>query len=158
LNYCHYSANPVGRLILTLFGYKDEELYRLSDAVCTGLQLANHWQDVAIDLKKNRIYLPQEDMKKFGVSEESLVEATSGFRQLMAFEVERARELFAAGRPLPGKVQGRLRYELRFTWHGGVRILDKIEEACCDVFAHRPVLTKPDWIRIALCALLRIDD
>jgi squalene synthase HpnC len=168
LTYCRYSANPVGRLILTLFGYRDEELYRLSDAICTGLQLANHWQDVAVDLQKDRIYLPQEDMVRFGIPSSPHVvsgdpgalrkdsgpptEALGGdgFRQLMAFEVARARGLFVTGRSLPEKVQGRLRWELRFTWSGGMRILDKIEAVDYDVFRHRPVVTKLDWALVAL--------
>jgi squalene synthase HpnC len=155
LDYCRYSANPVGRLILTLFGYRDEELYWLSDAICTGLQLANHWQDVAVDLGKDRIYLPQDSWRRFGVTEEDLHTggATPEFKRLLAYEVERAREFFALGRPLPERVQGRLRWELRFTWEGGVRILDKIEKADYDVFRQRPVVTKADWLGIALRAL-----
>jgi squalene synthase HpnC len=155
LEYCHYSANPVGRLILTLFGYRNEELYRLSDSICTGLQLANHWQDVAIDLKKDRIYLPQVDMKRFGVSVETLLKLDdkTNLQRLMAFEVSRARELFQQGKPLPERVAGRLRWELRFTWQGGVRILDKIESANYDVFGHRPVVSKMDWAIIALRCL-----
>jgi len=155
LTYCRYSANPVGRLILTLFKYHDEALMRLSDNICTGLQLANHWQDVGIDLGKDRIYLPQDSQKKFGVTEEMLFGrvATPEFKRLLAFEVARARELFVKGRPLPEKVQGRLRYELRFTWHGGTRILDKIEKADYDVFKHRPVVTKADWLLIAIRTL-----
>jgi squalene synthase HpnC len=156
LDYCRYSANPVGRLILTLFGYRDEELYRLSDAICTGLQLANHWQDVAVDLEKDRIYLPQDSWRRFGVTEEDLRtrSATPEFKQLLAFEVERAREFFTMGRPLPERVEGRLRWELRFTWHGGVRILDKIDQADYDVFKERPVVTKTDWLGIAFRTLI----
>ncbi len=182
LTYCRYSANPVGRLILTLFGYRDEELYRLSDAICTALQLANHWQDVAVDLQKDRIYLPQEDLKHFGITEEQLKawvtpspsplpkgrgpspafslqgegsrRPDEGFHNLMAFEVARTRELFAKGRSLPEEVRGRLRWELRFTWHGGVRILDKIEKADYDIFNRRPVVTKADWLGIAIRTLL----
>lgn len=153
--YCRYSANPVGRLILTLCGYRDEALYQLSDAICTGLQLANHWQDVAVDLQKDRIYLPQDDMKRFGVTDADLFRrtATPAFRQLLAFEVARARGLFAIGRPLPEKVRGRLRWELRFTWRGGARILDKIEDADFDVFTRRPVVTRADWLGIAARSL-----
>jgi phytoene synthase len=151
LTYCRYSANPVGRLILTLSGYRDEERYALSDAICAGLQLANHWQDVAVDLKKDRIYLPQEDMRRFGVNFGE--DGKTAFRDLMAFEVARTRELFAKGRLLPEKVHGRLKFELRFTWHGGVRILDKIEKADYDVFTRRPVVTKADWFGIALRTL-----
>jgi squalene synthase HpnC len=156
LNYCRYSANPVGRLILTLFGYRDEQRYRMSDAICTGLQLANHWQDVEVDLRKDRIYLPQEDLDRFGVTVEELKARrwNEPFRKLLAFEVERARELFRTGRPLPESVGGRLRLELRVTWSGGVKILDKIEAADYDVFRRRPTVTKPDWARIAVRSVL----
>ncbi len=172
LNYCRYSANPVGRLILTLFGYRDEERYALSDAVCTGLQLTNHWQDVAIDLRKGRIYLPQEDLQRFGVTEEWLKKQApppaplpqgeggrrpgeaDSFRGLLAFEVERTRGLFKRGRSLPESVAGRLRLELRMTWRGGVRILDKIQAADYDVFRSRPIVTTADWVRIGLQSLI----
>lgn len=155
LTYCRYSANPVGRLILTLFGYREEELYRLSDAICTGLQLANHWQDVAVDLKKDRIYLPQADMERFGYSADHLRQrvANKAFEDLMRFEVERARQLFVAGRPLPERVRGRLRYELRLTWRGGARILDKIGAIHYAVLTRRPVVTRLDWLGIAWRAL-----
>ena len=155
LDYCRYSANPVGRLILTLFGYRDEELYRLSDAICTGLQLANHWQDVSVDLDKDRIYLPQDHWRRFDLGAEDLFRrtATTAFKQLLAFEVARAREFLAQGRRLPEKVEGRLRWELKFTWQGGMCILDKIEKADYDVFKRRPVVTKADWFGIAFRSL-----
>jgi hydroxysqualene synthase len=151
LNYCRYSANPVGRLILTLFGYRDEERYRLSDAICTGLQLANHWQDVAIDLQKDRIYLPAADMGRFTVSVDDLRNhrCNQGFKRLLAFQVARARELFRVGESLPERVRGRLRWELRLTWLGGTSILDKIEGAEYDVFDRRPVVSKSDWFALA---------
>lgn len=151
--YCRYSANPVGRLILTLSGYRSEELYRLSDAICTGLQLANHWQDVAVDLKKDRIYLPEEDLKQYGVQQ--LVPSTA-FQKMMVFQVERTRKLFQAGRSLPGRVSGRLKYELRLTWHGGVRILDKIEQSGYNVLKQRPVVTKFDWLSLGCKTLLNL--
>jgi len=155
LDYCRYSANPVGRLILTLSGYRDEALYRLSDSICTALQLANHWQDVSVDLKKDRIYLPQDSWRRFGVQEADLLkkQMTPAIKQLLTFEVARARELFMQGRVLPERVTGRLRFELRFTWRGGVRILDKIESADYDVFTRRPVVTKTDWFGIAIRSL-----
>jgi hydroxysqualene synthase len=155
--YCRYSANPVGRLILTLFGYRDEERYRMSDAICTGLQLANHWQDVAVDIKKDRIYLPQEDLQQFHLTEGDLWaggHASIRFKDMMRFEVGRAREFFGKGRPLPECVKGRLRLELRFTWRGGARILDKIEQVGYDVFRHRPVVTRLDWAKIAVQSVL----
>jgi len=157
LNYCRYSANPVGRLILTLNGYRDDAMYGLSDAICSGLQLANHWQDVAVDLKKDRIYLPQDDMARYGVTEATLPQGVDGFgfRALLSYEVERARDLFKQGRMLPECVTGRLRYELRLTWQGGVRILDKIDDVHFDVFRHRPVLTKWDWPMLLANSLRR---
>jgi len=171
LEYCRYSANPVGRLILALNGYHDEEQYRLSDSICTGLQLANHWQDVAIDLEKDRIYLPQEDLKRFGVSEEWLngrgggggrgrdkhdhvLDHNLAFKNLMAHEVARAKALFAEGRALPERVTGRLKYELRMTLRGGMRVLDKIEGVQYDVFRNRPVVTRRDWATIAVQSIL----
>lgn len=156
LNYCRFSANPVGRLILTLFGYRSEELYLLSDAICTALQLANHWQDVAVDLKKNRIYLPSEDMKTFGVTEDALFagKTSPAFRDLLAFEVKEARALFVKGQALPRLVKGRLRVELAMTWRGGVSILDKIEAVHYDVFTQRPIVTKLDWMRIGMSSLV----
>lgn len=155
LTYCRYSANPVGRLILTLFGYRDDALYGMSDSICTGLQLANHWQDVAVDLKKDRIYLPQDDMARFSVTEESLAQGTEavGVRALMSYEVERARQLFVDGKALPSCVRGRLRWELKLTWNGGWRILEKIENVHFDVFRHRPVLNKFDAPLLALRVL-----
>ncbi len=180
LEYCRYSANPVGRLILTLFGYRDQERYHFSDAICTALQLANHWQDVAVDLKKDRVYLPQEDLKQFGLTTQDLFKLSSpagvgggsmdlpagrqvprpeaagddGFKRLMAFEVERAHALFVKGQPLLDLVQGRLRLELKFTWSGGVKILEKIKQANFNVFDQRPVVTKLDWFLIGLRSLI----
>lgn len=156
VSYCRYSANPVGRLILTLSGYRDEERYALSDAICTGLQLANHWQDVAVDLKKDRTYLPQEDLTRFGVDlrAEAQAPVSDGFRRLMDFEVDRAQTFFDRGSALPKQVSGRLRLELRLTWRGGARVLEKIRENQFDVFRHRPVVTTFDWVRIALRSLI----
>ncbi len=150
MDYCRRSANPIGQLILLLFGYKDEQHHLWSDSICTALQLANHWQDVAIDLDKDRIYLPLEDLARFGLTVEALKlkQANEAFRQLMRFEVARARELFARGKPLCTRVSGRLGLELRAVWAGGSRILDRIEENDCDVFTRRPVITKTDKLRI----------
>ena len=140
LDYCRRSADPVGRLVLLVFGYGDAELLPLSDAVCTGLQLANHWQDLAVDLRKDRIYVPRELLDRFGVKEWDLNAGTmtDGFRALMADLVARARALFAAGRPLCDRVGRDLRFEMRLVWLGGSSILDGIERAGYDVFRHRP--------------------
>src|ERR1700688_4780398 len=106
LAYCRYSANPVGHLVLYLCGYQDAERQQLSDYTCTALQLANFWQDVTVDFAKGRIYAPLEDLRRFGVSEEVLgaAENSAAFREMLKFEVSRAREWFAQGLPLIGKV------------------------------------------------------
>jgi squalene synthase HpnC len=140
LDYCRRSANPVGRLVLLVFGHRDPELLPLSDALCTALQLANHWQDVAVDLGKDRIYVPKELRDRFSVGEWDLNagRVTEGFRSLMAELVARTRGLFAAGRPLCDRVGRDLRFEMRLTWLGGSSILDRIEAAGYDVFRRRP--------------------
>ena len=154
LDYCRRSANPIGRLILLLFGYRDEQRHRWSDDICTALQLTNHWQDVAVDLEKDRVYLPEEDLSRFDVSVDDLKrrDASSAFRSLMSFEVARARALFDRGKPLCTSVSGRLGLELRSVWLGGVRILERIEEIGYDVFANRPVITSRDKLKILLVA------
>jgi squalene synthase HpnC len=141
LDYCRRSADPVGRLVLLVFGYRDDAgLPPLSDAICTGLQLANHWQDVAVDLRKDRIYLPKELRDRFDVGEWDLNagKVTDGFRSLMAEVIRRTRALFDRGRPLCDRVGRDLRFEMRLTWLGGASILDRIEEAGYDVFRRRP--------------------
>jgi squalene synthase HpnC len=154
--YCRWSANPVGRLVLTVFGHTDEEWFRMSDAICTALQLANHWQDVAIDLKKDRIYLPREDMNRFGYTERELQAqvCNDAFRRLMAFQVDRGIEWFDRGRPLPGRVGGRLGAELRCIWLGGTRILRRIRAVDYDVFRRRPRLSLRDKAAIVLRGLV----
>ncbi len=146
LDYCTRSANPVGRLILLLFGYRDEKLMELSDHICTALQLANFWQDVSVDIRKDRIYLPQDEMAGFGVTVEDIRENrfSERFASLLKFQVDRTRELFNQGRPLPEMVSGRLKYELRLTWFGGTRILKLIEELGYDTLNHRPVISSFD--------------
>ena len=150
LAYAKRSANPVGRLVLTLFGYTQLELFQQSDALCTALQLTNFWQDIGIDRSRNRIYLPQQEMARYGITETDLSEekVSPGFRSLLRDLVARTRDLFDQGSDLPDRVSGRLRYELRLTWLGGTRILDEIERADYDVFHRRPTLSK--WTGITL--------
>jgi hydroxysqualene synthase len=150
LDYCRRSANPVGRLILLLFEYRDEHLHKLSDALCTALQLANFWQDVAVDLEKDRVYLPQEDLWQFDYSEEELFarEFNQRYAKLLQFQVERTRQFFTQGKALPSLVRGRLAFELRLTWHGGARILELIERNGYDTLRHRPKLTH--WDKVIL--------
>jgi hydroxysqualene synthase len=155
LDYCRRSANPIGRLILLLFGYRDEQLHSWSDAICTALQLTNHWQDVEVDLLKDRIYLPRESLDRFGVSENDLrsKRADQRFKELLRREVAGTRMLFERGKPLCGAVAGRLGLELRATWLGGTRILDRIERNGYDVFGHRPRIDAFDKVRIIVTAL-----
>lgn len=149
-DYCRRSADPVGRLLLALYRADSATNLERSDAVCTALQLINHWQDVAVDWRKNpphgRVYLPQDDMARFGVSEAHLQAQTcdDAWRALMRFQCDRARALMAHGAPLARALPGRIGLELRFVVAGGLRILDKIEAAGYDVFRRRPVVTVLD--------------
>jgi len=157
LDYCRRSADPVGRLLLHLFGAATPENCRRSDAVCSALQLINHWQDVGIDATKPvpRIYLPQDEMARFGVSEDAVLGrvGSAEFLQLMQFQVERARALMLEGAPLGRDLPGRIGLEIRAIVAGGLRILNKIEAVGHDVFRHRPVLGALDWPRVFLKAL-----
>ena len=150
LDYCRRSANPVGALMLQLYGAADARNLRDSDAICSALQLINFWQDVAIDWKKKRIYLPQQDMERFGVSENQLdsTRVDDAWRSLMRFEVARARALMCSGAPLALRLRGRIGWELRLVVQGGLRILERIEAADYDVFRRRPQLRKSDWLRV----------
>lgn len=156
LDYCTRSANPVGRLILLLFGYRDERLHQLSDQICTALQLANFWQDVAVDIQKDRVYLPEDEMARFGVGFDELRENrfSERYAALLKFQVERTWELFHRGRPLPEAVSGRLKYELRLTWLGGTRILERIEELGYDTLNQRPVISTFDKVRLLIRTLI----
>lgn len=159
LGYCRYSANPVGHLVLYLCGYRDEERQRLSDYTCTALQIANFWQDVARDHEKNRIYLPLEDLAKYGVSEADIAKrnASPQFRSMLKFEVERAREWFNRGLPLVKMVNKDLALDIETFSRGGMAILDAIERQNFDVLSRRPVISKPRklWI-VARAALGKI--
>ena len=143
LHYCEHSANPVGFLYLLLFGYDEEERRRLSDATCTALQLANFWQDVRRDWDKGRVYLPQEDMERFGYTEEELAEGVcnQAFRNLMAWEVERAQGLFEQGLPLVEMLEETSRLHVKLFSLGGMRVLDAIRAQGYDVLSKRPVVT-----------------
>ena len=155
LDYCRRSANPVGRLLLHLFNRTSEAQLRRSDAICTSLQLINFWQDVALDFAKGRIYLPQDEMQEHGVSEEHITtgRCDNAWRALMAFQVRRTRALMLSGAPLGRALPGRIGLEIRATVQGGLRILEKIEQADFDVFRRRPVLRWFDWPLLAARAL-----
>jgi squalene synthase HpnC len=156
LDYCRRSANPVGRLLLHLFKRTNDSDLRASDAICTALQLVNFWQDIDLDYRNDaRIYLPQDDMTRFGVTERHLQEKTCDFawRSLMRFQVDRARTLMLSGSELGGALQGRIGLEIRATIQGGLRILAKIERAGYDVFRRRPKLRAYDWPLVLAKAL-----
>lgn len=155
LHYCEHSANPVGHMVLFLFGYHDAERRRLADMTCTALQLANFWQDVRRDHAMGRIYLPLDDMKRFGYTEQMLqaAELGTGFRELMAFEVERTRGLFAGGARLVNLVESELRLDLKLFTAGGLAVLDAIERQEYDVLSRRPVVSKARKARLAMSAL-----
>lgn len=157
LRYCEYSATPVGRLVLGIYGVHDEEAARLSDATCTALQLANFWQDVRRDFAMGRIYLPQEDMVRFGITEADLAadRGSEAFRRLVEFEVGRTRALFAEGLPLVDRVSGHLRVDLALFSRGGLAILDKIESQGYDTVVRRPSLSRADKGRIFFLAVAR---
>jgi squalene synthase HpnC len=156
--YCRNSANPVGRLVLYLCGYSDDERQRLSDATCTALQLVNFWQDVTVDLLKDRVYIPLDVMARHGYTVEELFARrfTPAFPGVMREIVECARSLFRQGLPLVGKVDRRLALDLDLFSRGGMRVLEKIEQQGYDVLAARPAISKPERVRLLLGSLARV--
>jgi squalene synthase HpnC len=156
LAYCRYSANPVGHLVLYLCGYSDAERQQLSDYTCTALQLANFWQDVFVDYGKGRIYLPLEDLRRFGVTGEDIAgrRATPQFVAMMKFEVERAREWFARGLPLVKMVNRELAIDLELFSRGGQEILNAIERQSFDVLRARPEISKSRKLMLVLRAAM----
>ncbi|HKV99683.1 MAG TPA: squalene synthase HpnC [Vicinamibacterales bacterium] len=151
LDYCRRSANPVGRLVLRIAGYRDRQLDEWSDAVCTALQLANFWQDLEIDWRKGRVYLPLSIVQAANADLQDLGRRRMSpeWQRALSDVTGRTRALFASGRPVADGVRGRLRWELRATWLGGMRILDKLERAKFDVFRKRPKLGGADMLPIA---------
>jgi squalene synthase HpnC len=155
LAYCCYSANPVGCLVLYTCGYRDEERFRLSDATCSALQLANFWQDVRVDFAKDRVYIPQEDMQRFGVTDATIQQgiATPEFRALLKYEVDFARNLFHQGLPLIKMVNRDLALDLDLFSRGGLEILNAIEHQDYDVLSARPAISKRTKLGLALRAV-----
>jgi squalene synthase HpnC len=147
MNYCRRSADPVGRLLLHLFHKTDPESLARSDRICSSLQLINFLQDVAIDYAKGRIYLPQDELGRFAVTEEEIARGATdgGWRPLMQYQIDRARSMLMEGAPLARALPGRIGLELRMIVMGGRRILDKIEAVDADVFRRRPLLSAMDW-------------
>lgn len=158
MDYCMYSANPVGRLVLYLCGYRDEERARLSDATCTALQLANHWQDVAVDLAKDRVYIPRSVMDQHGYRYQDLFDRreNEAFAAVMRDCVAEGRKLFLAGLPLVGKLDRRLAFDIDLFSRGGMRILDKIEQQEYRVLERRPAIGKIERVGLLVQSLLRL--
>jgi squalene synthase HpnC len=156
LGYCRYSANPVGHLVLYLCGYRDSERQQLSDFTCTALQLANFWQDVSVDYDKGRIYLPLESLRKFDVSESDIAEKNNSpqFREMMRFEVARAREWFEKGLPLIDKVSRELAIDIELFSRGGQEILNAIERQNYAVLGRRPAISKSRKLALVARAAL----
>lgn len=148
LDYCRRSANPIGILMLHLYGEATSQNMRDSDAICSALQLINFWQDVAIDWDKARIYLPLEDLQRFGVSQTQIANGTidHAWRQLMQFEAQRARSMMMGAKSLALRLPGRIGWELRLVIQGGLRIIERLEAVDYDMFRHRPTLGKADWL------------
>ena len=148
LDYSRRSANPIGRLLLHVFDAAGTETFRRSDLICSALQFINFWQDTAIDYAKGRIYLPQDDMQRYGVAEAQLAasEASAAFRELMRLQVARTRAMLHEGAALGRMLPGRIGLEIRMVVAGGDTILQKVLDVNCDVFRARPVLRAPDWI------------
>lgn len=158
IDYCVYSANPVGRLVLYLCGYSDPERQRLSDATCTGLQLANFWQDVTVDQLKDRVYLPLDLLarNRYTVEEMFAHQLDARFREVMREAVEYARGYFVAGLPLARQVNRRLSVDLELFSRGGMCILDKIAKMDYDVLSQRPRISKAERVRLLLGTLIRV--
>jgi len=156
LGYCRYSANPVGHLVLYLGGYRDHERQQLSDYTCTALQLANFWQDVSVDYAKGRIYLPLEDLRRFGVGEEDISagQNSAAFREMLRFEVARTREWFAQGLPLVGKVSRELAVDIELFSRGGLEVLNAIERQGYAVLGNRPAISKTRKLALVARAAL----
>lgn len=156
MDYCRRSANPVGRLVLRVAGVRNDDADRSSDALCTALQLANFWQDFGVDWHNGRLYVPREEMSAAGAAEQDLDQhrMTPEWRSAMRACVVRTRRLFEAGRPVTHAVGGRLRFELRATWLGGTRVLQKIERADYDTLNLRPRLDAADALSILTATLL----
>lgn len=154
MDYCRRSANPVGRLVLRIADYRDGTFDGWSDAICTALQLTNFWQDLRTDFERGRVYVPGEVVRAHGASLDDLARSmTPAWKSALADVADRTRIMFAAGRPLCDAITGRLRYELRATWLGGMRILDRLHEQGYDPLARRPALGAGDvaWLALRVC-------
>jgi len=157
LNYCERSANPVGRIVLELFDIRNEEAFKYSDAICTALQLTNFYQDVSIDMKKDRIYIPLDEIEKFDVklNQFELKQNNTKFEQLLKYQIDRTKEYFSIGKNLFDRLPGKLEKQIKATVFGGEKILEKIEKINYDILNHHPKLSKINYFNILLKALIK---
>jgi len=155
LDYCRRSANPVGRLLLHLVDRASVDNLSRSDNICSALQLINFWQDIAVDWKKDRVYLPQSELTPFSIAESQIAEGrwSPEWARLLEFQVERSQQMMRDGAPLVHQLPGRMGWEIRFTVQGGLRVLEQIRRVRGDVFRQRPVLRPTDWLLIGSRAL-----
>ncbi len=153
--YCSNSANPVGRIMLELFNIRDEKAFEYSDLICSALQLANFWQDVSVDIKKNRIYIPLDEIKKFNVSEQQILNEkySKNFKNLLKYQCERTERMFDEGKKLIPYLSGKFKFQIKMTVSGGKKILQKIKCSDYDVFKQRPKLSKKDYLVLFLKTL-----
>lgn len=156
MDYCRRSANPIGRLLLHLYGIDNPKSQSLADGVCSSLQLINHWQDVALDWRKGRVYLPQDELARFAIAESQIAEGRwdAAWAAMMDFQIDRARRMMVAGSPLVHELPGRIGYELRLIVASGLRMLDKLQRVRGDVFRRRPLIGAGDWPQILLRAVV----
>jgi squalene synthase HpnC len=157
LEYCTYSANPVGHLVLYLSGIRNPQLHELANHTCTALQLTNFWQDIKRDAEIGRIYIPTEDLERFGVSEDQIFSGQfdSNFEALMRFQIDRARQLFIDGFPLAGRLDNHLKSDFALFTRGGLSILQAIERENYDVLSSRPTLSKSEKTKIFVATWIR---
>ena len=157
LDYCSYSATPVGQMVLGILGHHDTKRIELSDATCIGLQLANFWQDVSVDITKGRIYIPLEDLEQFGVTETDIQRqnVTQAYRDLMEFEVNRTRDWFRKGADLEHMLSGNVRTDIRLFRQGGEAILDAIQNVQYDTLSSRPTIKKGRKAKLAVINIIR---
>jgi len=157
LGLCRRGADPLGRLLFMMHGYRAESVLRYSDALCSALLLTRFWRDLPLDLKRDRVYIPEEDFQAFGYGEADLRMGVCNekFRELMKFEINRTRALFEQVRPLPEKLPRLLAWQVRLAWYGGRETLRRIRKGGFDTLTHRPLLSNWDWLPLILRTILK---
>jgi phytoene synthase len=157
LGLCRRAADPLGRLLFMMHGHREESVLRYSDALCSGLLMTRFWRDLSLDLKRDRIYIPEEDFQAFGYTEADLRMGVCNekFRELMKFEINRTRALFEQARPLPDKLPRLLAWQVRLTWYGERETLRRIRKRGFDTITQRPLLSRWDWLPLILRTILK---